>query len=93
MVLAVLINGDSMSVVNCAGLVICLGGIISHVVHKLRNTTYSNGGNGSTFNKEYERHELSQSLMDNVEQMHISESDSEQSDSQTLFNILNSHDR
>lgn len=91
--LAVAFNGDTMTFINSIGLVICMGGIICHVVHKIKTTPIQNISRPYEF--EQDHHELGRSLMDNsVDQINLtSESDSEHSDSQELFNILNSHDR
>lgn len=47
LVLAVELNGDRLSALNVVGLVMCLGGICSHVLHKYRmmqKTATANGG-------------------------------------------------
>lgn len=52
LVLAVEINGDQLSFMNIMGLVMCLGGICCHVVHKysivLRNRSLNNGAGGNS---------------------------------------------
>lgn len=45
LVLAVELNGDQLSLTNVLGLVMCLGGICCHVVHKF--WTYSDSGTGT----------------------------------------------
>lgn len=37
LVLAVELNGDRLSPINVVGLVLCMGGIISHVLHKYKS--------------------------------------------------------
>lgn len=52
LVLAVEINGDQLSFMNIMGLVMCLGGICSHVIHKysivIRNRNRNNVNNGGS---------------------------------------------
>lgn len=43
LVLAVEINGDQLSFMNIMGLIMCLGGICSHVIHKYSTLTISAG--------------------------------------------------
>lgn len=89
--LAILWNGDQLSPVNITGLLLCLCGISSHVIHKLR-------GNGKKPSSrryvEDSEHQEMGGLIDkfsNVDQS--SESDEEKSDSQVIFDILKSRDR
>lgn len=93
-ILAVEWTGDQISLINVLGLIMCLFGISSHVVHKIKNMP------SRTINKTYhhdnERHELGEYLIDNdsIGRLSItSESEGEQSDTQVLFDILNRHDR
>lgn len=80
-----------MTFINTIGLLICMGGITCHVIHKIKNTQQQIMQR--SYESDFESTELEQSLMNNsVDQLNIS-SDSEHSDSQELFNILNSHDR
>lgn len=41
LVLAYEWNGDKMTVVNFVGLLICLGGIVSHVIYKAKQVDYN----------------------------------------------------
>lgn len=89
LVLAVEWNGDQMSVINQLGLLICLCGITSHVIHKIKTTSMYNV-------KPYdfaEKSELGESLIQEGTRKPSLSSESEQSDSEELFNILNRHDR
>lgn len=93
-ILAVEWNGDRLSAINVIGLVVCLLGISSHVVHKIKTIQPRT----STFKVAYEneRQELGEYLINDVNLNHYdysSESDGERSDTQVLFDILNRHDR
>lgn len=89
LILAVEWNGDEMSPMNAIGLLVCLCGIISHVVHKIRNTTIPKD---AIHYEETDNMELNASLMKNIE-LSKDSSEDEQSDTQELFNVLRSHDR
>lgn len=93
LILAVIWNGDKISLINFVGLLICLGGIISHVIHKIQ-TTHLNGTN-RFHDFEVEKFEVSESLInDSVEHLTVSsDSENEQSDTQVLFDILNRRER
>lgn len=93
MTLAVFLNGDPMSTINFVGLLMCLGGITTHVIHKIKNIPKGNQMRFHGFHND--NRELEESLMINSEDLTYmsSESDGEQSDSQVLFNILNRHER
>lgn len=93
-ILAVEWNGDKLSAINVVGLIVCLLGISSHVIHKIKNiqprtTSYK-------ISYENERQELGEYLINDVNISHYdysSESEGEHSDTQVLFDILNRHDR
>lgn len=89
--LAVIFNGEVLSFINIIGLLICLCSITCHVIHKLKTTPMQNVSKHYDF--EAEHHELGRSLIDNTSDQQVISSDSEHSDTQELFNILNSHDR
>lgn len=90
--LAVRWNGDQLSHINILGLIICIFGITSHVVHKIR-TMPSKPNNH--FGYETEKYELGDYLIEgSVQGTHYSsESEADHSDTQVLFDILNKHDR
>lgn len=87
--LAVEWNGDQMSFINFIGLLVCLSGITSHVVHKIRHP------NIKTHNhyEEDTNFELGEPLISERSELINQSSDDEKSDTQELFNILHSHDR
>lgn len=89
MMLAIVINGDSISVINFFGLIVCMGGIVTHVVHKIKSTRQMQ----YPLRPQREGKELEESLMYNFDQLSGSDSETERNDSQVLFNILNSRDR
>lgn len=106
LVLAVLWNGDRMSMVNATGLFVCLTGIVAHVIHKISNAQQAtnDGGLGFTsriYDKDTstgdERDEMSsKSLMEKAPASFLvsdSEAEGDQNDSMDLFNILNRHER
>lgn len=90
LVLAVEWNGDQLSPINVVGLLVCLSGIICHVIHKIQTTAkYS----AKSYEIQAERHELGEHLM--IEEHHYdigSESD-ERSDTQILFEVIGRHER
>lgn len=94
-ILAVQWNGDKLSAINVIGLIVCLLGITTHVIHKIKTiqpktTSYKIGYD------ENERQELGEYLINDVNVNHYdysSESEGEHSDTQVLFDILNRHDR
>lgn len=89
--LAILWNGDQLSPVNLAGLFLCLCGISSHVIHKLR------GDGKKTPTRRYvedSEHQELDGLVDKFSNNDLtSESDEEKSDSQVIFDILKNRDR
>lgn len=93
--LAVKWNGDKLSQINVIGLLVCLIGIISHVVHKVRIIQALSVPR--SYEYEDDKLELNKSLITNNPSgttMYLSsDSDDEHSDTQELFNILNRHDR
>ena len=94
LVLAVKWNGDELSQINVVGLLVCLIGIISHVVHKVRIIQALSVPR--LYEYEDDKLELNKSLITNPSgtTMYLSsDSDDEHSDTQELFNILNRHDR
>ncbi|KAI4471890.1 solute carrier family 35 [Holotrichia oblita] len=105
LVLAVLWNGDRMSIVNATGLFVCLTGIVAHVVHKIGNAQQAAAGADGFPTRVYEkdtstgdeRDEMSsKSLMEKAPASFLvsdSEAEGDQNDSMDLFNILNRHDR
>ncbi|KAI4471887.1 hypothetical protein MML48_1g16487 [Holotrichia oblita] len=105
LVLAVLWNGDRMSIVNATGLFVCLTGIVAHVVHKIGNAQQATAGADGFPTRVYEkdtstgdeRDEMSsKSLMEKAPASFLvsdSEAEGDQNDSMDLFNILNRHDR
>lgn len=93
LVIAVVCNGDRMSPINILGLLVCLGGIVSHVTHKVK--TLQHNGLIRAYNVETEKFETAESLMNDLtDTLSVSShSESEMSDTQVLFSILNRHDR
>lgn len=93
LILAVVWNGDRISPVNAAGLLICLGGIVCHVTHKISTTQLS--GPLRFHDSEPDKFEVSESLMNGTgEGLAVSsDSENEQSDTQVLFDILSRHER
>lgn len=89
LIIAVEWNGDEMSALNALGLLVCLCGISSHVIHKIRNTSVPKEND---YYEETDNMELSTSLINNAEMLKDSSED-EHSDTQELFNVLRSHDR
>lgn len=84
--------GDKVSVINVVGLFICLCGILSHVIHKIK--TMRPNGSLRAYNIETEKFETAESLLNDPETLSMSSnSESELSDTQVLFDILNRHDR
>lgn len=93
-ILAVQWNGDRLSAVNVIGLIVCLLGISSHVVHKIK--TIQTRTNTLKVGYENERQELGEYLINDININHYecsSDSEGEHSDTQVLFDILNRHDR
>lgn len=89
--LAVEWNGDEMSALNAMGLLVCLSGIVSHVIHKLRTTT--NASRTDQYYEEREGMEMGTPLISNSVELTRESSEDEHSDTQELFNVLRSHDR
>lgn len=89
--LAVEWNGDEMSALNAMGLLVCLSGIVSHVIHKLRTTT--NAPRTDQYYEEREGMEMGTPLISNSVELARESSEDEHSDTQELFNVLRSHDR
>lgn len=88
LVLAVEWNGDEMTLINVAGLLLCLGGIVCHVVHKAFNS-----------NKEAPT-VLHKPLLDEASAHFLAEDTSteeevtrDDSSTEILFSVLNSRDR
>lgn len=94
LILAVVCNGDKMSPLNFVGLLVCLGGIISHVAHKIQ-TTHLSSTTTRFHDFEVEKFEVSESLInDSVDHLTVSsDSETEHSDTQVLFDILNRRER
>nr|CAD7575486.1 unnamed protein product [Timema californicum] len=84
LVLAVEWTGDKISVVNLIGLLVCLGGIIVHVVNKLTNTNKDGTGEGTKTNFEM-RTPL-------IADAHSSGQESDDDSSTVLFSILQRRD-
>lgn len=91
MILIAVAYGDEMSVINVIGLIICMSGVILHVLHKIRTT--STRLNRPLLEIEPDISDLKESLIDSKQFEISSESEDEQSDSQVLFSILNARDR
>lgn len=94
--LAVEMNGDILTPINVVGLIVCLCGITTHVVHKIRTTP---ARHLSRCDFDSERLEIQKQLIyqdpddEEEEDVKLDDSDAEKSDSQVLFDILNRHDR
>ncbi|KAK4877735.1 hypothetical protein RN001_010241 [Aquatica leii] len=85
--LAVVVNGDTMSNVNLCGLLLCVGGIVGHVVHKIQTSQLPSG---RFQDQEVDKFEVLESLINSNEVVDVcSDSEAELSDSQVLFDILN----
>ncbi|XP_017779040.1 PREDICTED: solute carrier family 35 member C2 [Nicrophorus vespilloides] len=93
--LAVEWNGDQMSVLNLCGLLICLLGITSHVVHKMRTTQTSQKSFEFDASDRNFDVGMGKSLINEaeVEQMSISTDSDNEDKEEVLFNILNRHER
>lgn len=93
--MAVVFNGDELSGINQIGLLICLGGTTTHVVHKLKTSSHNlqNSANNSKLYEFREHGEVGESLLNDLQEKYALSSDSEHSDSQKLFDLLNRHDR
>ncbi|KAL1517358.1 hypothetical protein ABEB36_001129 [Hypothenemus hampei] len=83
--LAVEMNGDIMSPINVVGLFVCLCGISGHVLHKIRATPQGRPW-GRNYDLDNERHELGETLIEDLKI--LEDSDDDKSDSQVLFDIL-----
>ncbi|XP_054275905.1 solute carrier family 35 member C2 [Macrosteles quadrilineatus] len=88
LILAVEWNGDQLTLINCVGLLFCLGGIICHVVNKAISSA-----------AQHKPTTLHKPLLDQAAQFLAedtsSEDESRQEDSSTevLFSVLNSRNR
>lgn len=91
--MAVVFNGDEMSALNAAGLIVCLAGISLHVVHKIK--TQPVRAPGRSYEMEVGRNGIREHLINgHIESdADTSVSDEEKSDTEVLFDILNRHDR
>ena len=90
LVLAVEWNGDEMTPMNVAGLLLCLGGIVCHVVHK---SLKSNG-------EQQKSTILHKPLLDEASAHFLADDSSSEeevtrddSSTEILFSVLNSRDR
>lgn len=79
-----------MSPINAVGLLICLCGITSHVIHKIRNPIVIKPIN---YYDENETVELGEPLISERIELINESSEEDISDSQELFNILQNRDR
>ncbi|CAG2058826.1 unnamed protein product [Timema podura] len=86
LILAVEWTGDKISVVNLVGLLVCLGGIIVHVVKKLINTNKDGRGDGTKTS-----FEMKTPLMAD-EAVFSSGDETDNNSSNVLFNILQRRD-
>ncbi|KAF5295492.1 hypothetical protein FQR65_LT10480 [Abscondita terminalis] len=85
--LAVVVNGDTMSYLNLCGLLLCIGGIVGHVIHKIQTAQLTTG---RIQDMEVDKFEVLESLINSNEVVDLSsDSEAELSDSQVLFDILN----
>lgn len=91
LILAVEWNGDQMSFVNFIGLLVCLTGISSHVIHKIQHPNMKSSNQHYLEDRE-SNFELGEPLISERTEL-LSESEDEKSDTQELFNILHSRDR
>lgn len=106
-VLAVLINGDTLSLINVCGLLFCISGIICHVLHKYREHILENRGNIDGVVKFEKSWMPNQMIGGRPGQQHIplldaedlgnSDSDESQNDqknsSEVIFDVLKSRDK
>ncbi|KAF5283536.1 hypothetical protein FQA39_LY17316 [Lamprigera yunnana] len=85
--LAVFVNGDTMSQINLCGLLLCVGGIVVHVIHKVQITqSFST----RTKDSEVDKFEVLESLINPNPVVDISsDSETELNESQVLFDVLN----
>ncbi|GJQ76924.1 hypothetical protein Trydic_g15122 [Trypoxylus dichotomus] len=99
LILAVLWNGDKMSFINVIGLIVCLSGIISHVIHKIKSVQKLGNARFYENDTAIDKDELSGKSLMEVAPTSFLLSDTEAEDGETgndsidLFNILNRHDR
>nr|CAD7409861.1 unnamed protein product [Timema poppensis] len=84
LVLAVEWTGDKISVVNLIGLLVCLGGIIVHVVQKLTRTNKDGRGDGTKTNFEMKTPLIADA--------HSSGDETDDDSSNVLFSILQQRD-
>ncbi|KAK9889980.1 hypothetical protein WA026_008791 [Henosepilachna vigintioctopunctata] len=90
--LAILWNGDQLSLVNAVGLFICLCGITSHVVHKIR--TIPKRPLEQNFFDISKHQELGGLIENKFGTTDLSsESDDDKSDSEVILDIVKSRDR
>lgn len=74
-----------MSELNFMGLLLCLGGILCHVIHKAKSSINSN--------KLYKDEASTKFLPDGSSSSEDDENGHEDSSSEVLFSVLNSRDR
>lgn len=84
LVLAVEWEGNNMTLLNFIGLLLCLGGIIFHVIHKAKSTVVNN--------KHY-IDEASARFLPEGSSSSEDETGHEDSSTEVLFSVLNSRDR
>lgn len=83
-----------ISGINILGLILCLCGISSHIIHKIKTTSlHVKEHRKEIHSLQYNNsHDLKMPLINSEPETVSSEAD-EESDSQIIFNILNSRDR
>lgn len=86
--LAVVLKGDKLSFINLTGLCVCIVGITTHVLHKIKTMPLKSMER--SYINESGNQELGQ-LFNQLDDV-ISESEDEKSDSQVIFNILKNRD-
>lgn len=80
-----------MSITNQLGLLICLGGITTHVIHKVKNNAHKYHVKLYELNEN--SGEMGESLLRHVPEQYIPKKIDDEHDSQKLFDLLNRHDR
>lgn len=80
-----------MSIINQIGLLICLFGITSHVVHKIKNNALRQ--QMKLYELSDKGGEMGESLLRQAPERYVPKKIDDDHDSQKLLDLLNRHDR